>query len=131
MPESDSGRNALIQSHKPQSFFPRFSLPGNAWKVPWNLPVVLPIPCVLATTVLLCMPSLSSQARHLKLYLKGNKRNMMRLLVTLSDVLKENDLLVIKEFSKVPSTPSLLLKNRKVLFYLLTVMLWLYFQKSE
>lgn len=84
-------------------------------KVPWSLPVVLPIQRTLATALLLCMPSVSSQARHLKLYLKGNKQSTMILLVTFSDVLKENSLLVIKEFSKVPNTLSLLLKNRKVL----------------
>lgn len=85
----------------------------------WSLPVTLPIPRVLATTLLLRMPSVSSQARHLKLYLKDNKRSVMGLLVTFCDVLKENGLLVIKEFSKVPDTPSLLLKNRKVLSYIL------------
>lgn len=40
-----------------------------------------------------------------------------------SDLLKENSLLVIEEFSKAPNTPSLFLKNRKVFSYLLTLML--------
>jgi len=82
MPELDSDRKALIQIHQPQSFPLQFSLPGSAWKVLWNLLLVLPFPCMLATTLLLCMPSASSQAKHLKLYLRDNKQSMMGLLVT-------------------------------------------------
>lgn len=82
-------------------------------KVLWSLPVVLPVPCMLATTLLLCMPPVCSHAMHLEVHLKGNKQSMIGLLVTFSEVLKENSLLLIEEFSKVLNT--LPLKNMKLL----------------
>lgn len=93
------------------------------YKVPWSLLVELPIPRMLDTRLLLCVSPVSRQARHLKLDLKGSKQYVMGHLVTFSDLLKESSLLIIEEFSKAPNTPSLILKNRKVFFYLLTLML--------
>lgn len=109
----------LNPKSQPPTLFPWIFFAWKCTKVQWSLPVEQPIPCMLATT----LSSVSSQARHLKLCLKGSKQCVMGHLVTFSDLLKENTLPVIKEFSKAPNTPSLILKNRKVFYYLLTLML--------